>query len=235
MLLRTVHYQRLETLYCRAHTTNTLLARSAIFHSIRVINRVASNRTYQISTASSSLIHLLQPAIGYSSSKGKSQTIAHVMLLNLPVEVRFIVYRNLTPQEVGHSVVSLTEKPSLVSNDWQYLRVASSKGCAEYKISHRYLNLSTKFLGSVRQFETNFFRLSTKNAVWNCMRPPGFIAGQSNARDSHSPTRRPVKHHGLLISCKTWARTPNNWQTSKSCRLFTERKQSTTVRYGHIQ
>lgn len=38
------------------------------------------------------------------------------MLLDLPKEVRYIVWRNLTPQDVGHSVVSLSQKPSLLSN-----------------------------------------------------------------------------------------------------------------------
>ena len=51
------------------------------------------------------------------------------MFLKLPVEVRFIVYRNLAPQDVGHSVVSLTEKPSLVSNNRRYLRIAFSRVC----------------------------------------------------------------------------------------------------------
>ena len=56
------------------------------------------------------------------------------MLLNLPVELRFVVYRGLTPQHVDHSVVSMTKKPSLVSNNKQCLRIPSRKISAEYKI-----------------------------------------------------------------------------------------------------
>ena len=57
------------------------------------------------------------------------------MLLKLPVEVRFIVYRNLLPQDVGHSVVSSNEKPKLVSSDRQHLRVALGKEGTDYKTS----------------------------------------------------------------------------------------------------
>ena len=160
-----------------------------IFHSVCTINLVDSNGKYQRSTASLSLIHLLQSAIRYSSRKKPSQAITHAMLLNLPVEVRFIVYRNLLPQDVGHSIVSSNEKPKLVSSDWQHLQVALGEEGTDYKISCRSPNLSEKSSQSAEQFETSSFPSFMKSAVWNCTCLRGIIRGQSSVIDSHTPTR----------------------------------------------
>ena len=57
------------------------------------------------------------------------------MLLELPVELRFVVYRGLIAEDVSHSVVSMTKKPSFVSDNKQILRMSSRKISAEYDIS----------------------------------------------------------------------------------------------------
>ena len=85
------------------------------------------------------------------------------MLLDMPAEIRYLVYSHLAPPNFRHVIVSLTQRSRLVSINERCLRVALSKSCTDSKISYRSPNLKETYSKYAEQFEPSFSQCYTRS------------------------------------------------------------------------